>query len=586
MNVEFLESISNLLTKNEETAWQKASASLDASAKIYGFRVDSVHSETFKFLGGLSRNDNKEDDNDEAGKDDDDNNNNKKEKIKRHNGNNTIEKDIKKLNLTKYDLEFEIDPLFKSMTAKFNEGGARGLLLNKFPLDENLDILLESKDTSSADSTTPSSSQELKTLPTCSTSPSDLTEETKQYINDFISKTSADQIISTSIANDFAYFKNNRGLEYSSNEGNFYQNFMHELDNENPMESIIDEQIEGYDDMNGNENGFGDNISIGSQNKSENENEFGSSQMNDDAINQFQDNNITIGGSFNTTSFMKEGFSMFKHEDILEHVSKFGDGSRNVLKNLPQFQNFMKAFNQLDKGSLFFNRGLALKNNNDISNKDSKKVKKEEKLFEFSIDKEVLRNEIFAKESKVKKYNMMNDTNILTKKEKKRKVKQLYNYDKYNLFKLFCIPERNIFANAIANNPNLSLAGDGLLDGTLVEGNDDLQNNYDEMPSVNADDNKYGPNSTFVRFDQEYEKKFGNLYKRIDIRALKKNIWETYEEMEGSKKQNKESIEFKTVINDLTKKMDKHSVDNITNSTCFVCMLHLCNEKSKLYLFL
>ena len=42
-----------MLAKNEESAWQKASASLDATAKIYGFRVDSVHSETFKFLGGL-----------------------------------------------------------------------------------------------------------------------------------------------------------------------------------------------------------------------------------------------------------------------------------------------------------------------------------------------------------------------------------------------------------------------------------------------------------------------------------------------------------------------------------------------------
>lgn len=47
-----------MLDKHEETAWQKASASLDASAKIYGFRVDSVHSETFKFLGGLNRADN------------------------------------------------------------------------------------------------------------------------------------------------------------------------------------------------------------------------------------------------------------------------------------------------------------------------------------------------------------------------------------------------------------------------------------------------------------------------------------------------------------------------------------------------
>lgn len=67
MNVEFLENLPHLLDKREETSWQKASASLDASAKIYGFRVDSVHSETFKFLGGLSRADNfvKENENDE-----------------------------------------------------------------------------------------------------------------------------------------------------------------------------------------------------------------------------------------------------------------------------------------------------------------------------------------------------------------------------------------------------------------------------------------------------------------------------------------------------------------------------------------
>ena len=45
-----------MLGRNEESAWQRASASLDATAKIYGYRVDSVHTETFKFLGGLNRN--------------------------------------------------------------------------------------------------------------------------------------------------------------------------------------------------------------------------------------------------------------------------------------------------------------------------------------------------------------------------------------------------------------------------------------------------------------------------------------------------------------------------------------------------
>lgn len=150
VNVAFLENLPNLLDKNEESSWQKASASLDASAKIYGYRVDSVHSETFKFLGGLSRAEAKEGDEDAEGK--------KERRDKTHhgkhvrniqimnqNGYSTLEKDHKKLDLVKYDLEFEVDPLFKSMTAKFNEGNAKGLLLNNLPLDTNLDVLLESK---------------------------------------------------------------------------------------------------------------------------------------------------------------------------------------------------------------------------------------------------------------------------------------------------------------------------------------------------------------------------------------------------------------------------------------------------------
>ena len=43
-------------------------------------------------------------------------------------------------------MEFDVDPLFKNMTARFNETGARGLLLNNLPLDSNLDLLLESKE--------------------------------------------------------------------------------------------------------------------------------------------------------------------------------------------------------------------------------------------------------------------------------------------------------------------------------------------------------------------------------------------------------------------------------------------------------
>jgi condensin complex subunit 2 len=129
------------LNKNEESSWQKASASLDASAKIYGYRVDSVHSETFKFLGGLSRADAK----DENNQDGEYEKKEKKERSGKHDGYLTLERDPRKLDLAKYDLEFDVDPLFKSMTARFSEAGARGLLLNNLPLDQSLDVLLECK---------------------------------------------------------------------------------------------------------------------------------------------------------------------------------------------------------------------------------------------------------------------------------------------------------------------------------------------------------------------------------------------------------------------------------------------------------
>lgn len=42
----------------------------------------------------------------------------------------TIEKNLNNINTTKYDLEFDVDPLFSKTSAKFDETGSKGLLLN------------------------------------------------------------------------------------------------------------------------------------------------------------------------------------------------------------------------------------------------------------------------------------------------------------------------------------------------------------------------------------------------------------------------------------------------------------------------
>ena len=58
-NLQLIDHLEDLVRPSEEegrgTNFQRASCTLDAGIKIYAYRVDSVHSEAFKVLGGLSR---------------------------------------------------------------------------------------------------------------------------------------------------------------------------------------------------------------------------------------------------------------------------------------------------------------------------------------------------------------------------------------------------------------------------------------------------------------------------------------------------------------------------------------------------
>jgi len=47
--------------QKDETSWIRMGDALGAGAKIYGFRVDNVHGETYRVLGGLNRNVGEED---------------------------------------------------------------------------------------------------------------------------------------------------------------------------------------------------------------------------------------------------------------------------------------------------------------------------------------------------------------------------------------------------------------------------------------------------------------------------------------------------------------------------------------------
>lgn len=137
---------------DSETNFQKASCTLEAGVKIYSVRVDSVHAEAYKVLGRINR----------AGLEDDqvaetimeDGNVNdgqdksrcKKEPERKISPLSTLEASFEALNLKKFDVAFVVDPLYHQTSAQFDEGGAKGLLLNNLGIYGGCQVLFDSSE--------------------------------------------------------------------------------------------------------------------------------------------------------------------------------------------------------------------------------------------------------------------------------------------------------------------------------------------------------------------------------------------------------------------------------------------------------
>ncbi|EAW11803.1 condensin subunit BRN1 [Aspergillus clavatus NRRL 1] len=149
----------SLLKEGDGVNFQKASCTLDGCVKIYTSRVDSVATETGKLLSGLADSRDKrgrdtgadgegaDDDEDEEGED----GTTRKSRRKRtHEA--TLAPSFAALQLKKFELEFSVDPLFKKASADFDEGGAKGLLLNHLSIDGQGRIVFDSSDDATEES--------------------------------------------------------------------------------------------------------------------------------------------------------------------------------------------------------------------------------------------------------------------------------------------------------------------------------------------------------------------------------------------------------------------------------------------------
>ena len=624
INVDFIESLSNLLNKNEESAWQRASASLDVSAKVYGYRVDSVHSETFQFLGGLNRNKKGGEEQKENPEEEKENGEEKKNTVKIRRGQNTLETNLNKLNLTKYDLDTEVDPLFSIMTSKFNESTASGLLLNTIPLDERMNYILESKkvdenknnnnqilkqneenkdmDINSEDSyenlrmkntmkkdpfflnlekneNLDEDTEPLKPI-ICSKDMSLIPDEIKTILDDFKQENPIDQFVKESICPQLTVFKKSRELNEGENNPELFLKYFkdeiyyaekkrNELIENNQGIQEEQENIDDSDHMDM------DNIpEDANDNENENENAIDPNDIKD-IEDSSQENNI---GNFNRDANNNASMSLFKYDDLIEHSEKFGSGNIDILRNLPQFNQFQENFGKI-QGKNFLSKNYIL--GLDKKKEGGHKRKKEETLFEFSEENEVDINELLVEKNnkgKNKKgYDFSNDF------MNKKKMKCPYNYDKLATFRLFTINNKTIYSKEIDNDINPVEQEQKIIDKLEDEQygqNDDLGYNdnyegFENSEGINNNQNIDNKSNTFLQSEKEIEKTFGRLYRRFDIRNLKNKIWNNYENQFPN-----DNIDFRNIIAGMSKEMTEDELYSISTPTCFVCMLHLCNEKN------
>jgi hypothetical protein len=144
--------------------------------------------------------------------------------------------------------------------------------------------------------------------------------------------------------------------------------------------------------------------------------EAGMSPYSDPTTNM----NYEMKGISGFGNSMLEGLSYLKTDDIKQYIHQFGDGNKDSFKNLPEYSNFTKAFNQLQNFKTV---------NFDLNGKREKRVKKEEKLFVFSEENEVQKDEIFDKNAKEVK-SKKDKIDLKKEMKKRKKVKTYYRYDK------------------------------------------------------------------------------------------------------------------------------------------------------------
>ena len=125
-------------TSEGETDFKMAGMAIDASAKIYAGRVDSVHQDTYSVLGSLgTRKDENESDTTAGGEEGKkEGNTEKKDKLKKKGKKKSVLTTAENLQRRDFEPQRLRNPILEKLAAASDVGGANGMLLFQLPMQE------------------------------------------------------------------------------------------------------------------------------------------------------------------------------------------------------------------------------------------------------------------------------------------------------------------------------------------------------------------------------------------------------------------------------------------------------------------
>ncbi|GMY31162.1 condensin complex subunit 2-like [Fagus crenata] len=523
---------------NTETNFQKASCTLEAGVKIYSVRVDSVLSEAYKVLGGINR----------AGIEDEqetiidgdngqDTGHSKKESEKKVSPMSTLESSFEALNVKKFDVAFSVDPLYHQTSAQFDEGGAKGLLLNNLGVYGGCRVLFDSFEVPGKCNSC--SSQ---------TNTSDMVDLSfaQESIEQMVMNMRAKNEISPTLKEIISQFDN---------------------DNRRPSQTFnvsqqSDVTTDAYDD---NEVDFDSNLF---------ENHDAWADNHED-----ETSSVNQSSSFGDPSFQSheenDPYTMCEPDvgDRFEKVSIFlfqglGITSKRNAWAGPDHWKYQRS-----KGS---EDAAAPGSGQAVTNKRTKKKIHTEADVDFtsSLDKEV--HDIFLPPKNPK--SLLLPAN---RAPTSNRLPDDCHYQPEDLVKLFLLPNVLCLGKRRQKISDVnSWQGNSDFDEALPSWDNDsvLSGQYDDGCVHNDVDHLDGLVSQPRRVNK-VEVNYDKTSKQVDVHALKESLWDQIQEYtEVPETVSKDPISFRHLLSSFPVDCQAAAPKDISPHLCFICLLHLANE--------